>query len=285
MNKDLHCPYSILNTDISCEHKLARIILSSTETLHNHDGYEIVLFLNGDVTVFVESEAKKLERGDLILISPYDFHGLNLSDVEHYERIVLNIRPSVLQKLSDKHTDLASAFSNGLSRKLTCIHINDTDLDYFVNLLTKLESALCSNQYGHTILANAYFAEFMVMVANYSSRFESQKYESVMSPTVAKIFSYIENNICTDLTVESIAKNLHHNSDYLGRVFSETTGGSLKYYINAKKISLAQQYLREGYSPNDVCFMIGYNNYSSFSRRFSNQAGISPKQYQLQMRK
>ncbi|MCI9338179.1 MAG: helix-turn-helix transcriptional regulator [Lachnospiraceae bacterium] len=26
--------------------------------------------------------------------------------------------------------------------------------------------------------------------------------------------------------------------------------------------------------------MIGYNNYSSFSRRFSAQVGMSPKQYQ-----
>lgn len=74
-----------------------------------------------------------------------------------------------------------------------------------------------------------------------------------------------------------------HNcsSDYLNRVFKATTGSSIKHFISAKKISLAQQYLRQGYPPYDVCFMIGYKNYSSFFRRFSEQVGLSPKQYQL----
>ena len=30
--------------------------------------------------------------------------------------------------------------------------------------------------------------------------------------------------------------------------------------------------------------LVGYNNYSSFSRRFSTQIGVSPKQYQLSNR-
>ena len=53
------------------------------------------------------------------------------------------------------------------------------------------------------------------------------------------------------------------------------------FYINAKKIVLAQKLLLQNYSPYDVCFMVGYNNYSSFSRRFSKQIGTSPKQFQL----
>lgn len=80
--------------------------------------------------------------------------------------------------------------------------------------------------------------------------------------------------------MEQIAKEIHHNSDYLSRVFKDTTGGSLKQYINARKMFLARQYLQQGYPPYEVCFMIGYNNYSSFSRRFSAQIGCSPRQYQ-----
>lgn len=280
MKKDKHCPYSILNADLICEHKSARIIMPSTVTLHNHDGYEIVLFLHGDVTIFVESQAKKLEKGDLILIPCYAFHGLNLTDIEHYERIVINIKPQVLQKLSDESGDLLSCFINDSSTTLNYIHIDEDHLPDFITILTKLETALHDTHFGHSILSNAYLAEFMVMFANYSKRFQAPSFESAMSPTVTNIFSYIEENLCNDITVEGIAKHLHHNSDYLSRVFMNTTGITLKHYINAKKISLAQQYLCKGYSPNDVCFMIGYQNYSSFSRRFSAYVGVSPKQFQ-----
>lgn len=69
MKKDYYCPYSILDTDIICEHKYARIAVNNP-LLHNHDGYEILLFLHGDAQLFVESETRKLERGDLVIIPP-----------------------------------------------------------------------------------------------------------------------------------------------------------------------------------------------------------------------
>jgi AraC-like DNA-binding protein len=81
-----------------------------------------------------------------------------------------------------------------------------------------------------------------------------------------------------------MSADLHYSSDHLSRVFSEAMGDSLNHYINAKKIVLAQKLLLQNYSPYDVCFMVGYNNYSSFSRRFSKQIGIAPKQFQLSHR-
>lgn len=101
---------------------------------------------------------------------------------------------------------------------------------------------------------------------------------------MAKTFHYISDHLTTYFTVEDIACELHHNSAYLNRAFKQVTGCSLKQFISAKKISLAQQYLAQGYAPYDVCFMVGYNNYSSFSRQFSEQLRISPKQFQLKFR-
>lgn len=285
MKRDLHCPYSILDNDLICEHKLNRVVIPSTATLHNHDGFEIVVYLKGDVQIFVESEAKQMERGDIFLIPTFSFHGLNTFDVENYERIVLNIRPNLLQELSDKHTDLSSCFYNIKPGKLNYLHVDDSYLDELVSLLDKLEKVSRSSQYGSSILAKAYLAEFMVAISNYAHHSEAPSFESIMSPAIAKVFAYVDENLCNNITVEKIADDLHHNSDYLGRLFHEVTGGSLKYYINAKKISLAQKYLCEGYSPYDVCFMIGYNNYTSFSRRFSSHIGCSPKQYQQKWRK
>lgn len=125
MKKDLHCPYSILNADIICEHKSARIDNPGNVTLHNHDGYELLLFLKGDASVFVESEEKKLEPGDIIMIRPYLFHGIRVADISCYERVVLNIRPEILQNLSDGESDLSLCFHASESR-LNLLHLTET---------------------------------------------------------------------------------------------------------------------------------------------------------------
>ncbi len=285
MNKSLHCPYSVLNADIICEHKVARLDELTPTTLHNHDGYEIILFLGGDAKIIVESEEKQLERGNLLFIPPYFFHGIKVTNMEDYERIVLNLRPQILERLGDDETNFSELTDAGKKNKLNLVTLKDDALAETEKLMDRLSEAIGSSSYGHNVLAKAYLTEFLVKIFNYTDRHPTPDYENTMSPTVKKIYKYIEKNLRNELTVEIIAEELHHNSGYLGRIFKETTGSSLKYYINAKKIALAQQLLREGNTPYDVCFMLGFNNYSSFSRCFSMHIGLSPKQYVMAERR
>lgn len=285
MKKDLHFKDSILKGDVICEHKLDNISFSSTVSLHNHDGYEIYLFLSGeDASYFVESDEKALERGDLILINAYTFHGLRIPEVTRYERVVINIREPYLQSLSDPQADLSLCFHRVPSKRLNTIRLNEAELERYLSIADDLEKVLSAQDYGHTVLARAYLSELMVMINQYAETFHTPRYSNIMPSIVTKTFDYIEENITSDITIKNLAEQFHHNGDYLSRVFKEATGSSLKHFINAKKISLAQQYLGQGYPPQDVCFMIGYKNYSSFSRRFSEEVGLSPKQYQLDSR-
>ena len=90
MKKILNCPYSMIDHEIICEHKAARVDTCDVNTVHNHDGYEVVLFLKGDVNIMVEPELFKMKEGDIFLISPLVFHGIDLVDINGYERIVIN---------------------------------------------------------------------------------------------------------------------------------------------------------------------------------------------------
>ena len=56
MKKSLNCPYSMIDQEIICEHKMARVTPEDINTVHNHDGYEVVLFLKGDVNIMIEPE-------------------------------------------------------------------------------------------------------------------------------------------------------------------------------------------------------------------------------------
>jgi AraC-like DNA-binding protein len=285
MRKALDCPYSLIDREYICEHKTARVTLSDIKTVHNHDGYEIVLFLRGDVNIMIEPEMIKMKRGDMFFISPLVFHGLDLEDISGYERVVVNIQYEYLKELGDEETDFSSLFRSEDTPNMNHLHIPEEALPSFIDLAERLNECMDSHEFGHSVMAKALLVEFLLLTCKYSANAAPQKKNSLMPQVVSKIFDYIESHIQEDFTINSMSTELHYSSDHLSRVFSEATGDSLKHYINAKKIVLAQKLLLQNYSPYDVCFMAGYNNYSSFSRRFSKQIGMSPKQYQLSILK
>lgn len=44
--------------------------ITVSSTIHNHDGYEIYLFLSGDIRMVFENDSRIMKRGDLVLILP-----------------------------------------------------------------------------------------------------------------------------------------------------------------------------------------------------------------------
>lgn len=281
MKKEYNNPYSFIDGKLICEHKFARTEIYSTPTLHNHNGYEIILFLAGDVTLYVESDAKKMERGDLILISPYSFHGIMLTDLDSYERITINIREDYMPLLCDKDTDLTTCFNQKSSNRINFLRLDEEAIARYFDIATRLEATIKGKGYAHKLLQRAYITELMAMINLHMATYETPTYHNILPPLVTNIYEIIDANLTRDLTVEEIGQQLHHNSDYLNRAFKAATGNSLKHYITSKKISLAQQYLAQGHSPYDVCFMVGYNNYSTFSRCFTERIGVSPKKFQI----
>ena len=66
--------FVILEKDILCECKDIGVPIMNAPVIHNHDGYELLLLLDGKVNLYTEGEGKILERGDLVCVKPYDFH-------------------------------------------------------------------------------------------------------------------------------------------------------------------------------------------------------------------
>ena len=82
------------------------------------------------------------------------------------------------------------------------------------------------------------------------------------------------------MTTTAIAKDLGFKSDYLSRIFKSFTGASLQHFILIKKINYAQKLLNQGKTATEACYLSGFNNYSNFSRSFSNITGKSPGKFQ-----
>lgn len=273
--------FSILDRDVLCMHRYDDLLHTATAPLHNHDGYEILLFLQGETNYYVESGGKKLEYGEVILTTPYAFHCAIAQPGKTYERILINIKDSYLNTLCSKNTDLAFCFKRLSANMLNSCVLTESEIHDFIETAHKLQHEIDCPGYGSDLLIPALLTQILVFLNQKTMDNPLSARQNFMPKIVADTINYVNGNFQDDISLASVASNLHHNGNYISRRFKEVTGTTLQQFIIAKRITMAQKYLREGSPVNDACFMSGFSNYANFSRCFSKHIGMSPKQYQM----
>lgn len=269
-----------LDEDFVCEIKT---VDDGGYAFHNHDGYELLLLLNGDINYYFEGEGLHLERGNLICVKPYDFHRREIMKRGVYDRIVIHIKKIVLERLSTQKTDISECFYRVASGKMNVLQLDEQEIIQYSQLAKHLSKELKSNEYGNDILAETYLKQILVMVNQHSKNKNIVSVKNIMPPLVADTISFIDQNIADKINLDILAKHLNYNSTYISRSFKNICGTSIQKYIISKRITLAKRYLIEGYSPSDACYLSGFNDYSNFSRTFTKHVGRSPIKYQTQL--
>ncbi len=90
------------------------------------------------------------------------------------------------------------------------------------------------------------------------------------------ILEHIQDDICVD----DIADTVHLNSSYLMRLFKKETGFSILEYITNERIRLAKEILLDtDYPVTRVAELVGYPNYSYFTKIFKKSVGVGPKNF------
>jgi len=272
--------FSKLDKELSCNHICGGLTANSNTPFHCHDGYEILIFLAGTASFYVEQHCISLSRGDIICCPPYTFHRA-LPQREHdYERILINFSESLLSELNSPLTNLAECFYTQ-ETPFRILHLSTSELTALTQDTKHLESCFFTSLYGNDLLQRALLTEILITLNRQVQTQNITNHTSTYSPIVTKILCYIEAHYKKDFHITHMANELHHNADYLTRCFKKTTGCSIQQFVIAKRITLAQKLLRKGNTPLDVCYLSGFENYSNFSRTFSKHTGISPKRYQL----
>ncbi len=272
------------SADIECDHK--KTVHNSLPYVqpyyHQHDGFEIYLFLNGNATYYIEHHCARLEKGSLFFTRPGELHRVECSNEIPYERVTINIRPAVLTALSTGTTNLAQCLHTTASGLDNILLLNNQTINEFLLLTSQLQRYLNlkPGTYGRDLMINCYLSQILYRV---NILFLERPYTDaidIMPPFVKSAMEFIDQNLTKNITMADICAHVHHNADYISRSFKKITGTSTQQYIIFKRIQLAQKYIAAGKSLNDACCLAGFNDYSNFARTFKKQIGLSPKDYQ-----
>jgi YesN/AraC family two-component response regulator len=121
-----------------------------------------------------------------------------------------------------------------------------------------------------------------VLVELFASVAAQQKSEvgSTIRDVIRQAADDIDRNYFEEMTLASLAEKYNVESSYFSRMFKQEMGKNLMLYIAEKRIEKAREYMKD---PNinltEIAFLIGYDDYTYFSRVFKKITGKSPREY------
>lgn len=258
-----------------------RDMLAVDVEYHNHDFYEIFLYLSGKVTYVIEGRSYKLRAGDILIIHNKDVHRPIVEPGEPYERIVLWVDPDYLQRKSEGGSNLALCFETRGASNYNLLRLKPDKLQEIFTILEKFEKSCRSQSFGSAVLRDVYLAEYIVMInkAFFDDFSKPISKDISFNENVNKIVEYINENLEKNLSLEVISKKFFMSKYHLEREFKKYTGYTIHKFAQQKRLFVAKNLLNQGISVNFVCSMCGFNDYSNFIRAFKNAYGLPPKKY------
>lgn len=123
-------------------------------------------------------------------------------------------------------------------------------------------------------------AAMLMDVIGYLAPVKKEAASDSMKEIVRQAVSWIDAHYLEEISLTSLAERYHVESSYLSKMFRQETGESLILYITRKRMEKAKEYVRDmKMSLTEIAFLVGYDDYTYFSRVFKKNTGMNPREY------
>ena len=241
---------------------------------HHHKEIEILTILDGNATFYIDSVSYDVEKGDLLIISPYSLHNAIITADKTFSHYCLCFDSGLMY---DKK--LSSDLENG-----------DLFITPFISHNNIFSETLTQN------IINAYLAcqekkpgwEFNA-IGNISMFFGCLTENNLISsPQTNKknknfcmhVIDYINKNYENNITSTDISTELFMNNSYFCRLFKKNFGCCFQNYLNVYRLEKSTIILKTtDLSVSEISQQIGFNSISYYSKLFKEIYCCSPSEY------
>ncbi|MBR5473054.1 MAG: helix-turn-helix domain-containing protein [Clostridia bacterium] len=236
-------------------------VLSQNHPLHQHDFYELEYITEGSGKHLINDKSYDVQKGDLLFITPMDFHGYETDNIKtitvHF--FAKDMSPEVAQMLSYLNADVVK----GLNQKTV------GDLNYLVSVFkSNRDYALLQLKNVIEIIVLDLFG---LKAVNYEKQYAADN--------VSQAIGYININFREEITLDVIKQKFNVSPAYFSREFKRRTSMCFNDYLAEKRFDYAKKLLLNGNRVIDACYESGFGTVRNFSRRFKEKYGITPKEF------
>lgn len=256
--------YIFQPSEILFRHKISENLPPNTYSMHIHNAYELLYFLDGDATHVIEDRKYKLKKGDLILIRPGRYHFIQIDSTSRYERV------NILFDGEKHHVEGLEL----IPEPVEIVNLEDNPLAKDIFGKCDVYSQICTEEMFTRVLSHLLSELFYNL---YSFPHTFSKESDRISPLISSALQYINDHLATITGIEEIANHLFVSESYLFRLFKKDLHSTPKKYILEKRLLMAQKMLSAGEKPARVAERCGFSDYTTFYRNYTSFFGHSPK--------
>lgn len=236
---------------------------------HLHSYIEIIYVMEGNITVNINDNVKKLTQGDVAVSFPNDIHSYNTEGVSRV--IVMIFSPEIIsgyfKKVANK--TLKDSFLNK--------EIIDESIYVLVDMLFN-EFKTSNDEY----VIKGFLYSIIGKLNKYFIFIDSKH---AYNTTIQSLLKYIEGNYDKNITLESVAKTLGFSKFYLSRIFTNKIGYQFNDYVNRLRINAAQKLISEtDMLIFNIALECGFESLRNFNRVFKSYTGVTPTEFRKEMK-
>ena len=239
--------------------------------MHGHENIaELLLVYEGSGSYNIDDEHYEIKKGDVLLYNAGSLHEVSTRSDQNIGTLCFGITNLSLPGLPENHlTSPDKGFVRYTNEHFEEIKTISNLIYACLNESENYEKELCRH--------------LMISLIILSIRLPGSN-TSVLSKKeyflVKKIKQHIDTNFREDITVDSLAADLHISTSYASHLFKKATGYSIKKYLSRRRIGEAEtQLLCSDASVTEIAMMVGFNDSNYFNTVFSKTVGYTPLQY------
>ena len=244
--------------------------------MHYDASFVITLFVRATGYVLVEGKTIPFSDGDLLMISPREFHRSFVNACPDHERITLHIDPSLAAAFGVDPAVLFAAFLDrqpGEGNVIPAALVRRWEIDrLFADFRLPEEDDPAAE-----LVMRCRAAEILVRLGRATRQNVEAPEGYCLNPTVERVIRYINAHLCEEVSTAALAKEVAVDKSYLCRTFKKHTGVPIHEYVTQKRITRALRLLGEGASCTKACFDSGFTNYTGFYQAVCRCTGKPPR--------
>ena len=244
-------------------------------SLHSHDYYELVTFVEGEINYVCESSVYSPKRGDVIIIPPGKFHMSKLKgERTHYKRHVFYLYPNAFDAVGASLADILIRTNEGVHFSLSSREREEE----LLSLTEKLSSTLKNRGDGLSrALAFGYIIEIFCLLNRKDIRHSGESER--LPENILALQQYLDAHYTEIDSVSEVAEHFFYSREYVSRLFKKYYDTTILDYIHKLRISKSRTLIAEGMPIIDVCYAVGFSSLSTFIRAFRTATDMTPSEY------
>ncbi len=246
----------------------------------SHTNYELVYIVRGKVGLTINNNYVECQEGEVMMVETKTYHIQRMFEGVETELQVVECNPNLFPhfvKLDFSRANRAIPFGGN---RIPLQDVKNAKLAGYFKKIVHLAKRR-NLPYKDTLI----LSEILKLVAAINLLLDEKVQSGPLDREEDKrkrnlfeaCINFINANVSRTINLDDIAAAVHFSKSYVQHVFKQKMGMSVSAYVNAQKMSIARSLLVNDESPMSVAQKLGFEYYTTFSVKFKQYYGVSPK--------